>query len=215
MPTLTHPQYPPILARTVLSGPGVGLAPFPPELLEQLTSRLRTGQRRPTEVTRALLALCNLNFGRHAQDEALIHSELLGMGARELQSLGRVCTLALAQCKEPISVYHRIVILIGVSWRLIGQTIGGGPRPSSNVSALPPTQWSSESSESAKQRDDFRCILSKVTVVQVAHIIPYSLGRYPRPLDQVKPDIFKFLKFLAGPARWANPQSLFPDRSRT
>ncbi|KAF8432618.1 hypothetical protein BGX38DRAFT_1333980 [Terfezia claveryi] len=77
-----------------------------------MVSVLCMGERRPTEVTRALLALYNFNLARHAQDEGLIHTELLGRGPQEPQSLGRACTLALAQ------------------W----QTIGGGWRPSSNVS---------------------------------------------------------------------------------
>lgn len=54
---------------------------------------------KPVQVTRALLALCNLNLTNHAQDRAEIHGDLLQMDAQTLRTLGRPGTLAIPDCE--------------------------------------------------------------------------------------------------------------------
>jgi len=45
------------------------------------------------------------------------------------------------------------------------------------------------------------CVVSlSTTPVVVAHIVPYSVGRDPRVLEEAMPDLFRFLTFLAGPS---------------
>ena len=55
-----HPNYPPLLPRTALLGP---LHPYPVAWRDELTNRL---QARSIPISRAFLALCNLNLLEYA-----------------------------------------------------------------------------------------------------------------------------------------------------
>ncbi|RPB20269.1 hypothetical protein L211DRAFT_841950 [Terfezia boudieri ATCC MYA-4762] len=44
------------------------------------------------------------------------------------------------------------------------------------------------------------CVVSLSSDPEVTHIVPYSIGRDPRVLEEARPDVFQFLTFLAGPS---------------
>ena len=51
----------------------------------------------------------------------------------------------------------------------------------------------------ALQRDRSLCVLSQTSHPEVAHIVPYAVGKTLGSLRDTQPDIFKLLRFLVGP----------------
>ncbi|KAF8432374.1 hypothetical protein BGX38DRAFT_1276775 [Terfezia claveryi] len=172
---MPHPQYPRLLPQGA-HGPSP-LRPFDLDLRTRITTTL---QLVPVETTRVFLALCNYNLLAHATNEDRQYANgLLGnASARELTRLGEQFSSAIRQ------------------WIAVG-----GGRPGSSSSG-PRTARSTITVNMARERDNNLCVISQTgaPTPTVAHIVPYSIGRDPRALEEARPDVFRFLTFLAGPS---------------
>jgi len=125
----THPSYPPLLPRAALLGP---LHPYPMLWRDELTNRLRS---RRIPISRAFLALCNLNLLEYAPigDRNEIETALRDSTDRQITALSQSLTLALRECRlpdtHPVSVilsgqYDSLCIWM-VLLTFIDLTIGG------------------------------------------------------------------------------------------
>ncbi|KAF8432168.1 hypothetical protein BGX38DRAFT_262227 [Terfezia claveryi] len=88
-----HPNYPPLLPRTALVGP---LRPYPVAWRNEITARLRG---RGIAISRAFLALCNLNLLDYAplEDRNHIRTSLQNSTDRQITELSESLTLALRE----------------------------------------------------------------------------------------------------------------------
>jgi len=93
----THPNYPPLLPRMALLGP---LQPYPMSWRDELTNRL---QARRIPISRAFLALCNLNLLEYAPiaDRNHIQTAFRSSTDRQITALSQSLTLALRECRLP------------------------------------------------------------------------------------------------------------------
>ena len=93
--TQQHPNYPPLLLRPARLGP---LLPYPIAWRQELTNRL---QARGVEISRAFLALCNLNLVEYASIED--HNHILGAlresTNRQITALSQSLSLGLRECR--------------------------------------------------------------------------------------------------------------------
>ncbi|KAF8432164.1 hypothetical protein BGX38DRAFT_263305 [Terfezia claveryi] len=142
------------------------------------------------EITRAFLALCNMNLIAYAPqaDQDVIHRQLNHLTRRQIQNLAGHITSGVRQCQA------------------VGGSLPRSTAPSRSASGREPdrryqsTMRSTVAAEMARARDNARCVLTLKFRPEVAHIITHSLGRTPGTLVDDKPDIFQLLKFLAGPS---------------
>lgn len=101
-----HPNYPPLLPRTVLRSP---LSPLPREVRVALTQRLQ--QRRHCQITRGFLAALNLNllYAAPMAEQQQVHAWLRGLSERGLTRLAQSFTAALRQCNGTVLLVGRQV----------------------------------------------------------------------------------------------------------
>lgn len=93
---MEHPNYPRLLPQEALVGP---LCPYPVLWRNQITTRLQADSA--IEISRGLLAICNLNLLSYAplQDRLYIQTALQNSSRRQITSLSESISLALRECK--------------------------------------------------------------------------------------------------------------------
>ncbi|RPB19113.1 hypothetical protein L211DRAFT_843017 [Terfezia boudieri ATCC MYA-4762] len=188
-----HPNYPPLLPRAALLGP---LRPYPIAWRNEITDRLQAGRGIP--ISRAFLALCNLNLLEYAplEDRNHIQRSLQNSTDQQITALSQSLTLAL---REFLTIGGRI------NSSLAASTVGAPTPPIGNQgSTFSPlagnrTTRSATAAQQARHRDNECCILSHIPGPQVANIFPFSPGLGPCSLHETKPHIFSLLTYLAGP----------------
>ncbi|KAF8441130.1 hypothetical protein BGX38DRAFT_1204939, partial [Terfezia claveryi] len=104
-----HPSYPPLLPRAALVGP---LRPYPISWRNEITDRLQAG--RGILISRAFLALCNLNLLEYAplEDRNHIWRSLQNSTDRQITTLSQSFTVAV---REYLTVIGRIHSTVAVS----------------------------------------------------------------------------------------------------
>ncbi|RPB19111.1 hypothetical protein L211DRAFT_853514 [Terfezia boudieri ATCC MYA-4762] len=187
-----HPNYPPLLPRAALLGP---MRPYPIEWRNEITERLQAGRGIP--ISRAFLALCNLNLLEYAPPEERnnIWRTLNNSTNRQITALSQSISLAI---QEYLSIGGRVSSRAAASAVEAPIPPLGGRRGTAPPLASSPTTRSARSVQRARQRDNEYCILSHMLGPQVAHIFPFSLGQRPGLLE-TRPNIFRLLTYLAGP----------------
>ncbi|RPB22436.1 hypothetical protein L211DRAFT_338628 [Terfezia boudieri ATCC MYA-4762] len=110
----------------------------------------------------------------------------------EIRSCGKVCITERRQVSRVFGLWQSRPDLLDASRcsrrlftvRQCGRSSGSSASDTATLRSSWAINW---------ERDNNLCVLSLSSDPEVAHIVPYSIGRYPRLFEEARPDVFQFL----------------------